>query len=49
MVSKFNMNEILEMCHVCTITIFAGGPDENPRFEKNLFMGAKTFKVFMNI
>ena len=43
MVSKFNINETLEMC--VQLTICAGGPDENPRFEKNLFMGAKTFKV----
>ena len=27
------------------MNINLGGPDENPRFEKNLFMGAKTFKV----
>ena len=25
-----------------------GGSDENPRFEKNILMAVKTFKVFSN-
>lgn len=33
----------------CLIKGTDGGPDENPRFEKNIIMGCKAFKVNINL